>query len=481
MSSCHFLLIQVLLATLTLPITGQAPEAIPEGLLNFRFGPRQYILVAEKSTQKLYIYSTHDTSPVEVITITSGKTPGNKREEGDMKTPEGIYLFTRQIDRDDLPKVDDYGDRAFTMNYPNPVDREEGRSGSGIWLHGAHDPGKVSDPTNSRGCVVMQNRDLMRISRYIFLNQTPILIYNTIPWQSAGELEQRREWCMARLKSWKNAWESKDIDAYIEHYHPAYRDQSMDLGAFRAYKKKLNGKYRYIRVYLSDISFCSHQDQLLCTFNQFYVSDLNEFYSRKTQYWKKNKGVWKIVDEQNRRLPTPDTVEVSLGNRIPLRVFRARMKQNPETYPIDQIQRATLPAVPPQTHPEEPTTPQEDQKQGPEWSSTPPQLLIRRLERQSGEIRLLVHVEQRGDLRIIPVLLVQDAQGSTQYQSLPDLNLDRGIPTSYRGGQNLRRGDTALRLPIRQDLKFRSLTCYITDDAGTLLQILSVFTSPQTP
>jgi len=148
MTSCHFLLIQVLLATLTLPITGQAPEAIPEGLLNFRFGPRQYILVAEKSTQKLYIYSTHDTSPVEVITITSGKTPGNKREEGDMKTPEGIYLFTRQIDRDDLPKVDDYGDRAFTMNYPNPVDREEGRSGSGIWLHGAHDRARsVTRPT----------------------------------------------------------------------------------------------------------------------------------------------------------------------------------------------------------------------------------------------------------------------------------------------------------------------------------------------
>ena len=151
-------------------------QNIPDCLLSYQFGPEQHILVVEKSTQNLFVYSNYSTEPVESFKITSGKNHGPKMEEGDMRTPEGIYFFKSILYGEDLPKTGDYGEKAFTLNYPNPIDRKDSKDGSGIWLHGAFDGEKIGIPNNSRGCVVMKNEDLIRLSSYIFLNRTPICI-----------------------------------------------------------------------------------------------------------------------------------------------------------------------------------------------------------------------------------------------------------------------------------------------------------------
>ena len=46
------------------------------------------------------------------------------------------------------------------------------------------------------------------------------------------------------VKTWKNAWERKRLDAYIAHYHPGFIGNGKTLAEWKRYKKRLNGKYK---------------------------------------------------------------------------------------------------------------------------------------------------------------------------------------------------------------------------------------------
>ena len=59
--------------------------------------------------------------------VAFGKVAGDKFLEGDNKTPEGIY-FTRQHIKSGLPKKK-YGPYAIPLDFPNPVDKFEGKTG----------------------------------------------------------------------------------------------------------------------------------------------------------------------------------------------------------------------------------------------------------------------------------------------------------------------------------------------------------------
>lgn len=81
--------------------------------------------------------------------ISVGKGGGDKRREGDEKTPIVVYRVSSYLPGSSLPDM--YGPGAFPIDYPNPWDRKLGRTGSGIWLHGTESerfsraPGRASD------------------------------------------------------------------------------------------------------------------------------------------------------------------------------------------------------------------------------------------------------------------------------------------------------------------------------------------------
>lgn len=57
---------------------------------------------------------------------------GPKLTEGDRQSPEGFYSFSQ-----DQLRWQGHWFRAFSLNYPNALDRALGRTGSGILIHGA--------------------------------------------------------------------------------------------------------------------------------------------------------------------------------------------------------------------------------------------------------------------------------------------------------------------------------------------------------
>ncbi|MCF6289929.1 MAG: L,D-transpeptidase family protein [Desulfobacterales bacterium] len=82
----------------------------------------------------------------------------------------------------------------------------------------------------------------------------------------------RRE-IMAFIEAWRTAWSNKDLDAYIAAYHPGFRQDGMNLAAWRAHKARLNRTYKFIKVTIKDIRIKWTGSGAIVSFRQGYRSD----------------------------------------------------------------------------------------------------------------------------------------------------------------------------------------------------------------
>jgi murein L,D-transpeptidase YafK len=423
-----------------------AEQKVPDCLLSYQFGPEQHILIVEKATQKLFIYSNYKPEPIETFNITTGKNHGRKLEEGDMKTPEGIYFFRNILSGDELPKIDDYGEKAFTMNYPNPIDRQENREGSGIWLHGAFDIEKIQLPNNSRGCVVMKNQDLVKVSKYLFLNQTPICIYNKIKYDTAANIQKKRDRMINYLKQWKENWESKNINGYIGYYEKDFFYSGMNLDQFKAYKRRLNNLYRFIKLVLSNINLYAFDNYFVVNFNQLYISDKNHFYHNKIQYWRDYKNKAKIADEYSFSLSLPTKFEISKGNYITIDEFR-------KDY-LKQMKTGTVTLSPHEIH-------------------------LKNISIFGETVKLsLTRSGSASDLKVVPVLRLEN-KDNTRFQSLKGIPLQDGVPQDYSMAILLKRNETMVEMRKEKDFKLKSLTLFLVNHRNTYEQIITYFVDTQ--
>lgn len=443
------LLAGLLAPVMSLPLAAELK--IPACLLSYQFGPEQYILIVEKSTQSLFVYSNYQPEPIETFKITTGKNNGPKIEEGDMKTPEGIYFFRRTLEGEELPKTDDYGEKAFTMNYPNAIDRQEKKNGSGIWLHGAFDIEKIKTPNNSRGCVVLNNDDLVKVSKYIYLNRTPICIYEKVKYDSLQNIQSKRERFISYLSRWKSNWENKNIDGYISYYDDGFTDSGMKLAQFKSFKNRLNQRYKFIRVRLSDINMYTFDGYYVVFFNQLYISDLNHFYSRKIQYWRDLGSTGKIVDEANIRIPPISKIEVTKGNYITIDEFRRDY--------MKQLKAETV-------------------------TIAPPAFYLKNISIVGKSVKLVLrHSGTDGGLKVIPVLRMENRNdGSGSYRSLQGVPLQDGVPPrSYDSAVAISGREATLAIEKEKDLKLVSLTLFFINKRNDFEQIITHFVNPQRP
>ena len=130
-----------------------------------------YLILVEKNLQRLKVVEYGDELRVVAeYPCATGENFGIKENRGDAKTPEGIYFIT-QIFRDN--KITMFGDRAFHLDYPNFFDREAGRNGDGIFIHGTN---KVLQPHSTKGCITLAQNDLDELEHYINQLATPVVI-----------------------------------------------------------------------------------------------------------------------------------------------------------------------------------------------------------------------------------------------------------------------------------------------------------------
>src|SRR3989338_6429111 len=208
-----------------------------------------HIILVEKSTHTLHLFENQKGFPklVKSFQIATGKIKGNKFNEGDHKTTEGIYQLGEFLSKEQLHAMYQskdakiYGAGAFTMNYPNEIDRRRGKTGGGIWLHSTDDDSRVNKGLDSRGCVVVVDNDLKDLSQYIDLQHTSVIIVQDISYLKKNTWEKNRKEALLAVETWATSWKNKDFNTYIEQYNKAEFKHPIKgrYNEFKAYKKTL--------------------------------------------------------------------------------------------------------------------------------------------------------------------------------------------------------------------------------------------------
>ena len=147
---------------------GASEDARPLATLR-AYLPEHYI-AAYKDRDVLTLVNNGEESAFAMI---HGANVGDKTAQGDRKTPEGVYFITKKISYP-LDPVE-YGVHAFATDYPNPVDKLRGKTGSGIWIHSKGYP--IAGKT-TRGCLAVGAEDIETLVPELTVG-TPVMIFGS--------------------------------------------------------------------------------------------------------------------------------------------------------------------------------------------------------------------------------------------------------------------------------------------------------------
>ncbi|MES2606153.1 MAG: L,D-transpeptidase family protein, partial [Pseudomonadota bacterium] len=161
---------------------GDAQPLTPVGLL--ALAPTvHYLLWVELEQGRLNVMENLGDDGIIVrkrIPISIGKQGIGKRQEGDNKTPIGVYRVEGFLQ--DAVLDDFYGNGAYPLNYPNPLDQLHGYTGHGIWLHGLPKLEAQRPFLTSEGCVVIDNESLAALADEIGAGATVVLSSQELEW-----------------------------------------------------------------------------------------------------------------------------------------------------------------------------------------------------------------------------------------------------------------------------------------------------------
>lgn len=277
----------------------QHAARLPRAVLQLHPG-QTHALMIDSRRSRLYVFENVGGRPRYLADyyVSLGKRGVDKAREGDQKTPIGVYHVTANLPRQKL--TDFYGAGAYPINYPNPYDRQRGRNGYGIWVHGTPPDTYSRPPRASDGCIVLANPDLLSVGRLMQVGTTPVIIADEIEWADAATLEAERGALAGALERWRADWESRDTERYLAHYAPQFRAGRQDRDAWAAHKRGVNAAKAWIRISLAQVSMLRYPreaDFVAVSFEQDYRSSNLSNTMRKLQYWKKEKGRWRIIYE----------------------------------------------------------------------------------------------------------------------------------------------------------------------------------------
>lgn len=263
-------------------------------------------LLIDKKANRMYVFSRQSSGElfeeVNDYYITTGKLVGDKTVKGDLRTPEGVYFVTSWISPDKLP--DKYGVGAFPVNYPNELDRHNGKTGYGIWLHGTDKGSYSRPPRDSEGCVVLTNIDLESLKSEIKPGITPVVITNTVEWIDYVSWKKERQEIIQAVENWRVDWESMNVNKYLSHYGKNFWSSSHNLKSWSARKRLLAKNKTYQSVKLSDLSVLvypknekNNKQIAVVRLQQDYQSNNFKSEMYKRLYLTKKDKDWKILYE----------------------------------------------------------------------------------------------------------------------------------------------------------------------------------------
>ena len=276
------------------------PDLVPRSILQLR-EDQKYALVVDAKRSRLYVYENQG-GQLKFVTdyyVSQGKLGINKLKAGDQKTPVGVYYITGRLSGARLP--DFYGAGALPINYPNEWDRLNGRSGSGIWLHGTPSDSYSRPPLSSDGCVVLTNPDLHKLSASVEVGKTPIVISEQVEFVNKKKRDNDRNTAIQLVDAWRRDIESLDAGRVKANYSTQFKsERGESLTAWLDKHLQPFSRVKNLSIKLRDVTFFLYpgrDDLIVGTFTEDAQLDKSKNSIRRRQYWAKEGTQWKIVSE----------------------------------------------------------------------------------------------------------------------------------------------------------------------------------------
>ncbi len=199
------------------PVVLSAAFIFPEAIIELP--ENENAIIVEKETQTLFLYTNKaDKLLVEFYSpCSTGEVKGIKLKAGDKKTPEGIYFLNDEYEDKYLSPI--YGKKAFPTDYPNFIDQKAGKNGSAIWIHGTN---KKLKPMDSNGCIALENFNILKLTSYINLDSTPVIMVPTINTADKYKIIKQKNDINNMLLQWALSLEKGSYHDYLSFYSSKY-------------------------------------------------------------------------------------------------------------------------------------------------------------------------------------------------------------------------------------------------------------------
>ncbi|EOH4224271.1 murein L,D-transpeptidase family protein [Campylobacter jejuni] len=259
------------------------------------------IVLTNKTDKILRVYSYEDgkiRKDFEQKEIITGLI-GDKKIEGDLKTPVGFYELGRKFN----PGDPYYGPFAFATTYPNLLDKVQGKTGGGIWIHGYPLDGSRLDEFKTRGCIALFNNNLEKFAQVV---QDKKVFVMTEEKEKIRAKKDQIASLLADLFTWKLAWTNSDTNTYLSFYDEQEfkRFDKMKFEQFASMKKSIFSRKEDKKIKFSDINISPYpnlenETMYRISFYEDYYTKNYQFRGDKILYVKiDSKGKMKILAEQ---------------------------------------------------------------------------------------------------------------------------------------------------------------------------------------
>lgn len=259
------------------------------------------IVLTNKTDKILRVYSYEDgkiRKDFEQKEIITGLM-GDKKIEGDLKTPVGFYELGRKFN----PGDPYYCPFAFATTYPNLLDKVQGKTGGGIWIHGYPLDGSRLDEFKTRGCIALFNNNLEKFAQVV---QDKKVFVMTEEKEKIRAKKDQIASLLADLFTWKLAWTNSDTNTYLSFYDEQEfkRFDKMKFEQFASMKKSIFSRKEDKKIKFSDINISPYpnlenETMYRISFYEDYYTKNYQFRGDKILYVKiDSKGKMKILAEQ---------------------------------------------------------------------------------------------------------------------------------------------------------------------------------------
>jgi len=265
------------------------------------------IFLVDKKRSRLFVYARNAAGDLVRVAdeyVVTGAKLGDKQVEGDARTPNGIYRFSKRLHGKGLELR--YGPVAYPIDYPNFLDVLHHKNGSGIWMHGYAEGVGRRPPRDTKGCFALPNSRLLNVSQYVKLGHSWVIVGEGFEFGDDEKQQALLTSVRQSMNAWEHDWTSLHTEDYLQHYHKNFHAGHWNLGLWKMHKRRVNASKSFIHVDISNLTLIhapnpsQEGEVVVADFDQHYQSDNYQDVTHKRMYWVRSQSTeaWKILIEE---------------------------------------------------------------------------------------------------------------------------------------------------------------------------------------